>query len=209
MIPRLLAITPPTGPVSPACIAIAAEHGVPIAVLLREPGADPTEVVQCSRTADLRAAALAAGVPMLLSCPGDLVEQVAPIAHAAGLSGLQLRGDPGDAALIRAREAWPDAWIGASVHGPARSCAADYVVFAPVFPPRTPSAVAKRPVGIGPLTRWCRTHPRVFALGGVDATTANACIDAGAYGLASISSLAGERVREDLPALARALARRA
>lgn len=208
MIPPLLAITPPRGPVAATCVEVAAALGVELSVLLRDPSADPTAMLApAHRMSGLLRAARANNVPVLGSCAAQDVTRFAGPARDAGLCGMQLRGDPSEAELLRARAAWPQAVLGASVHGDARSAAADYVVFAPVFPPRTAAAFAKRSVGVSPLAAWSAHHPRVFALGGVTPQTAGACVAAGAYGLAGISTFLGsaDTVADTLRALASAL----
>ncbi len=208
MIPHLLAIAPPEGPAVPTSVEVAAELGIELAVLLRAPGEDPAAMLQPEhRLADLLRAARTASVPVLGSCAAPDVLRFAPLARDAGLCGLQLRGDPNDDELLRARAAWPEATLGASVHGQPRATSADYVVFAPVFVPGTPAGVAKRPVGVDPLAAWSAHHPRVFALGGVTPQTAGACVTAGAYGLAGISTFLGpaDTVADTLRALAGAL----
>lgn len=205
MIPRLLAITPPRGPISRTVIDVAVEHGIPLAILLRDAEEEPAGAL--GRRFDVvRRAARDAGVPVLVSCAPTDVERVVAPARDAGLTGVQLKGDPTDAALLRARAAWPEATIGASVHGEPRDVAADYVVFAPVFAPRTASAVPKHAAGLEALSTWA-SRGRVFALGGIEPTNADSCVRAGAYGLAGISSFLGSRaaVTDTVRAFARAL----
>ena len=62
---------------------------------------------------------------------------------------------------------------------------ASYVLLAPVF--ETPSKPGTRPLGLSVLEKVCRRSPvPVYALGGVDADNAEACIRAGAAGVAGI-----------------------
>ncbi|MBV1857565.1 MAG: thiamine phosphate synthase [Nannocystaceae bacterium] len=208
MIARLLAITPPVGPVPTTCVEVAADLGIPVSVLLRDPGTDLGEGLRPdARMGPLLRAARDAGVSVLASCAGADLERSAAIAQNAGLHGLQLRGDPSDAELLRARAAWPGAVLGASVHGAARPVAADYLLFAPVFAPRTTAAFTKSPAGLKPLAAWSALHPRVFALGGVTPQTAEACAKTGAYGLSGISTFFGsaDTLADTLRALAAAL----
>lgn len=208
MIPRLLAITPPVGPVATTCVEVAAELGIELSVLLREPGCDPAAFLHPEhRVAGVLRAAVRADVPVFASCAAEDAPWFAPAARDAGLRGLQVRGDPSDAALLRARAAWPQVVLGASVHGTPRAVAADYVAFAPVFSPGTAAGFAKQATGCQPLAAWAARHPQVFALGGITPQTATACMAAGAYGLAGISTFLGARdtVTDTLRALARAL----
>lgn len=210
MIARLLVITPPSGLVQTTAIEVAQREGVSVAVLLREPGADALDLLAPGgRMGPLLRAAANHDLDVLLSCEAVDAERVAGPAQDAGLRGLQLRADPDDEAIARTKAAWPGGLVGASVHGPPRSCAADYVVFAPVFAPGTPAAFDKPPAGAGALHGWARRHRAVFALGGVEPATAAACVAAGAYGLAGISTFLGPagRVAETVRALAGALAR--
>ncbi len=205
MIPPLLAITPPSGPVPRTVVDVAVEHGIPIALLLRDATGDPADAVR-GRFDLVRRAATDAGIPVLMSCAAADIERVVPRARNAGLAGVQLKGDPTDGQLLRARTAWPEGTHGASVHGDPRDVAADYIVFAPVFAPRTASDVPKRAAGIDALRGWS-SHGQVFALGGVQPANAESCVAAGAYGLAGISSFLGSRdaVADTLRAFARAL----
>jgi thiamine monophosphate synthase len=205
VIPPLLAITPPQGPVPRTVVDAAVDLGVSIAVLLREEDGDPRAAMG-ERTHALRTAALSAGFPVLLSCPSEDMAAAQGPARDAGLAGVQLKGDPTDEALLRARTAWPEGTLGASVHGEARPVPADYLVFAPVFTPRTRAKVRKRAAGVDALRRWASTAT-VFALGGIEPANAEACVAAGAYGLAGISSFLGTRdaVTDTLRAFARAL----
>lgn len=208
MIPRLLAITPPQGPVATTCLEAAADLGIALSVLLREPGENPEAMLRPdARVGPLLRVARAANIPVLASCTATDAVGFATTARDAGLCGLQLRGDPSDDELLRARAAWPQGILGASVHGDPRTVAADYVVLAPVFAPGTPAGFAKEAVGVEPLHHWSTRHPRVFALGGITPETAGACTAAGAYGVAGISTFLGsaDAVADTLRALATVL----
>ncbi len=81
-------------------------------------------------------------------------------------------------------------WRGYSTHNMSQVCRAnelraDYVAFGPVFPPK--SKVGGKPSGLAGLHDACKSSQcPVFAIGGVDATNFRDCIEAGAYGIASI-----------------------
>ncbi|MBL9102190.1 MAG: thiamine phosphate synthase [Myxococcales bacterium] len=204
---RLLAITPPHGPVDPQIVDVWLAAGAlgSIAVLLREPGAPPRRLLAGDgRLAPLRRRCVAAGVPVLLALDAAALDALEPPPE---LAGLHLRGDPDLTALRRARER--TALLGRACHGepqPGHELV-DYTVFAPVFAPGTVDpTMIKRPAGLAALTRWTadpRAH--VIALGGICPATAPACLAAGARGLAGISGLFGEpaRVEQDVAALVR------
>lgn len=101
---RLLAITPPTGPVPADSLDrwLAAGVAAPaIAVLLREPGRRAAEILRPdARLAALRRRCAAAGVPLLVST--DLAE-LPDLDLPPDLAGLHLRGDPDPSALPAAR----------------------------------------------------------------------------------------------------------
>ena len=203
---RLLAIPPPTGPV-PADIVdpwLSAGAAGTLAVLLREPGRTPAELLAPdARLAPLRRRCVAAGIPLLLAAdrPTDLPPD---------LAGLHLRGDPDRATLHRARA--HQALLGRACHGdpqPGHDLV-DYTLFAPVFAPRTAANVPKPPAGLAALARWTadpRAH--IIALGGITPATAPACLAAGARGLAGISGLFGDpaQVEQDVATLVDLLTR--
>src|SRR5690606_24784649 len=110
---------------------------------------------------------------------------------------VQLRGDPSVADTQRVRDLLGPRVIGRSCHGetpdPAAH-AADYTCLAPVFAPHTAQpGRPKRAIGVAALARWTAVVPRVVALGGVEPSTASACLAAGASGLAGISLFFGQR----------------
>jgi thiamine-phosphate pyrophosphorylase len=223
---RLLAVTPPTGPVAADSVdrwLAAGAAAVGVAVLLREPGRRAPELLaDDGRLAPLRRRCRERGVPVLLgTSPGELAGLSA---FPRDLAGVQLARDPGPAALTAAREqlarlvgaaASARLWLGRSCHGepqPGADCV-DYTVVAPVFTPGTTDPThplgPKRPAGLTLLARWCAIPDAVmFALGGVTPATARACLAAGAHGLAGISVVFGDpaRVEQDVAALCRQLA---
>ncbi len=214
MKPRLLAITPPEGRVDPRIVERWEEAGalrIGLAVLLRRPG-DPTRTLDDPGLADLRRACTLRAIPLLLSCAAEAFASMAD-ARLEGLAGIQLRGDPDDATLERARRRLGGRTLGCSAHGvpgaPDRCAAADYVCFAPVYPPRTATpGVEKSPAGVGALRAWTAGGRRhVVALGGIAADNARACVEAGARGLAGIECFFGRpaAVTEDVRSMVTAL----
>lgn len=213
---RLLAITPPTGPVDGALIerwiaAGAIRHG--LALLVREPGVDdPRALVgPGGRMAAAMAACRHSGVPALLSTTIAGAIDLAERGDAGDFVGVQLRGDP-PAEAIAAIAARRPGWIlGRSCHGAPQGGhdRIGYTCLAPIFPPTTVQAgVDKRAIGTTVLQAWAaEPGARIFALGGVTPARAQACLDAGAWGLAGIGLFFGEpaRVEEDVAALCAAL----
>jgi thiamine-phosphate pyrophosphorylase len=97
-----------------------------------------------------------------------------------------------DAAAIR-KTFGEDFLIGASTHSLAEASAAhesgaDFIVFGPIFQPRSKQKYGS-PVGVHDLsevTRTLRNYP-VLALGGISASNAKECFEAGASGIAGIT----------------------
>jgi len=211
---RLLAVTPPTGPVPADSLAAWCGVRTALAVLLREPGRRAAEVLAAEgRLAGLRRECRTAGVPMLLSVDQEDLAGLATLPD--DLAGVHLRGDPDPAALMAARARIgrlrpAGAWLGRSCHGAPQPGheQVDYTLFAPVFAPTTAQPGkpigSKIPAGLAALTEWARAPGAcVFALGGVGPVTAAACLAAGARGLAGIGVFFGEpgRVAQDVAAL--------
>jgi thiamine-phosphate pyrophosphorylase len=121
-----------------------------------------------------------------------LVNARADIALAAGAHGVHLPAGSPSAEVLRAI-APPGFRIGVSTHTlaeiqTAQSESADFVVFGPVFP--TPSKSG--PVGLDALREAARLSSiPILALGGITATNAQSCVDAGAAGIAGISLFQG------------------
>jgi thiamine-phosphate pyrophosphorylase len=178
---RLYLITPPSGDPTPAVeAALAVLPRACCGVQLRQPSLGGRELLQ--RAQELLAICERHGAPLLVNDRAD-------VALAAGADGVHLpaRGlSPADARALGLR------LVGVSAHSPADVAraareGADFAVFAPVF--ETPGKTAQ---GEGALAAACRAAPiPVLALGGVDASNAGRCIDAGARGVACIRSVLG------------------
>ena len=135
-----------------------------------------------------------------------LVNDRLDIALAVGASGVHLgENSLPFAEVVRAKRQFGAAefLIGASCHSleAARRAAqegADYIFFGPVF--ATPSkARFGAPQGLDRLADVCSSVPiPVLAIGGINAESAEACIKAGAAGIAAIRLL---QEAHDLPAL--------
>lgn len=203
--PRFLAITPPRA--SPLQIDASAperwlDAGLPaeqLAILLRDPLRPAAALLaEPGPHEALATRARALGITVLLSVGPD--EQHTLQAPPPAVDGLHLRGRP-------------QPTLGLRVHGRSAHLAdlADdarvelpcaYWTFAPVFPTRE---AGKYPVGLNALRVAVeRLRAPVLALGGVDADNAQACRDAGAYGIAGISCFFGvpQRVTHDARAFA-------
>ncbi len=212
MRPRLVACTPPTGPVPADGVDVWIAAGLDLGTLvlwLRDPEASPAEIPN-GRLGPLLCRARRHGITTVLGCGPNAVTEAVATVRAHGLAGIHLRGDPGRAALLEARDRLGDgALLGRSCHRPASDhdlC--DYGVFGPVFAPYTAKAVVPAPLGLDALALACAAPGAwLLALGGIDGRNATACMRAGAVGLAGIRSFFGEpaRLAQDIAALCRAL----
>jgi thiamine-phosphate pyrophosphorylase len=150
------------------------------------------------------AAAALVGVVRQFAAPLFVNDRI-DVALAVGADGVHLpaRGLP----LKAARRVSGALVLGASTHSLAEAVmaarsGADYVTFGPVFPTASKAAFGP-PVGVAALAEVVqRVTVPVFALGGVDAASAPACLAVGAR-LACIGAVLG---RDDAAAGARALA---
>lgn len=148
-------------------------------VQLRQPSVTARLLLERARA--LRAICTKFAAPLLINDRAD-------IALAAGADGVHLPARGLAAADARALGL---SLLGASVHSPeeAARSQADFCVFAPVFD--TPGKTAQ---GVAKLAAACRaTRIPVLALGGVTATNAQRCIDAGARGVACIRAVLGTK----------------
>lgn len=200
-IPRMLAITPPTGEVDVRVVDRWREAGAlpRMAVLLRSPGARPLASVTGRLHALLRAVQ-SQGVPALVSTAQADVAEAVEVCRDLGLAGIQLKGDPSPQNIVSARSMLyqqEKLWVGCSQHGrpaPALEHPASYVCAAPVFTPTTQQlGRTKHAAGLAMLRAWVEVAPRVLALGGVNYKTASQCLSAGAWGLAGIDAFFGRQ----------------
>ena len=116
-----------------------------------------------------------------------LINDRLDVALAAGLDGVHLRGDAPSPSALRA--GLPAGFLmGVSCHSLAdvqRAGSADFVVLGPVF--ESLSKPGYGPViGLEGLRAASKSRP-VYALGGVTHVNAQACMDAGAAGVAAIT----------------------
>ncbi|HXJ86424.1 MAG TPA: thiamine phosphate synthase [Candidatus Binatia bacterium] len=130
-----------------------------------------------------------------------LINSRADVALAVGSDGVHLRSEdisPLDGKVIwercvtgvlRTRGATQAPLIGVSCHSPsevlqAEANAATFAVFAPVFEKN--DAPHTQPAGLSQLREACRAKIAVLALGGINLENAQACLEAGASGIAAI-----------------------
>lgn len=172
---RLYLITPPQGDPAPAVrAALSVLPRGSTGVQLRQP-ASARELLLRARA--LREICTEFEAPLLVNDRAD-------VALAARADGVHL---PSRGMSARDARALGCTLVGQSIHSAeeAARSEADFCVFAPVFD--TP---AKKAQGTQKLAEAARaTRVPVFALGGVDATNASRCIEAGARGVACIRAV--------------------
>jgi len=175
-LPRLLFFTDPARVPDPEAVAERLPAG---AGIVYRPFDAPDAVERGQRLARI-----AARRGLLLLAGADPV-----LAKAIGAGGVHLpqRLARGAADIRSAHPPWR---ITAAAHDveavrAAQAAGVEAVVVSPVFPSRSPSAGA--PLGVEGLTAMAASVVLpVYALGGVNAKTADALVGAGVYGLAGI-----------------------
>ncbi|MEE9274648.1 MAG: thiamine phosphate synthase [bacterium] len=117
------------------------------------------------------------------------------LALALGAAGVHLGKETLPVEAVRAGLGYAGL-IGYSAHGGAEAAAAlaagaDFVTLSPIFPTRSkhPSAPPLGPEGL--RAEAAGLSGPVYALGGVDAGNAPACLEAGAHGVALIGAVLG------------------
>ena len=138
-----------------------------------------------------------------------LINSRSDVAIAAGANGVHLRSDDISPEIVRS--IWPCGAVTAAPVTVAVSChsvrevsaaqGADFAVFGPVF---EKGKVA--PTGLDALRQACQYNIPVLALGGVTLAKAQACLEAGAAGIAAIRLFQENNLSQLIPKL-RALAR--
>jgi len=199
--PRVVGVTPGDHGAGRELVSLAeglARGGI-TALVLREPQLDERDYVTLARRL----------APIF---PGGLV------LHAKHPSALELAavGDWGlhlpYGANLRDARARVRGRLGVSCHSmievaAARGAGADYVFLAPVFHPVSKPEDRRRPIGLEELRRVAEAAGiPVVAQGGIDASNARACYEAGAAGIAVTGALFSAGIGpEEAEALARAL----
>lgn len=130
--------------------------------------------------------------------PRLLINSRADIALAAGADGVHLRSDPDELTPAQVRELFARAGrsspvVSVSCHSlgeveRARDAGASVILFGPVFEKRVAEELVVTGVGLERLHEAVELagNTPVLALGGVNANTAVACVEAGARGVAAI-----------------------
>ncbi len=121
-----------------------------------------------------------------------LVNDRADVAVGAGADGVHLTTQSLDAATIR-KAFGEDFLIGTSTHSlaeatAARDLGADFAVYGPIYQTKSKEQYGA-PQGLSNLSEVTRALDRftVLALGGISASNAKECLEAGACGIAGIS----------------------
>ena len=153
------------------------------ALIYRHFGADDRQDI----AAALRQICFVRGLQLLIGQDEDL-------ARGCGADGLHLpERDLGRAEALRAR--YPDWLLTGATHGAAaltKVGCLDAALLSPVFESQSPSAGS--PLGLDKFTKLVRGAPvPVFALGGINAKTAERLLDSGAAGVAGVSGIEGAR----------------
>lgn len=169
-------------------------------VLLREKDLPGRELAELARS--LLPITRRHDAPLIVSGRAD-------VAVATEADGVHLGGDAPDVASVRemVRERL---LVGVSLHGDETAPPeADYALLSPIFPTMSKPGVTT--LGLDGLSAGCRRSERtpLYALGGVDATNAGACLEAGAHGVAVLGAvLAAQEPELAAHELWRALAHR-
>ena len=113
------------------------------------------------------------------------------VAVAVGADGVNLSSGSGELTAAQVRELMPGAFVSVSCHSladvaRARDSGADAVLFGPVFGKTVDGVEVVPRVGLEALREACGMGISVIALGGVSAGRVEACVGAGAVGVAGI-----------------------
>jgi len=167
------------------------DGGVPF-IQLREKDLDAAELQSLAQEIMTRIIGNRSRLLVNIPAPG-----AASLAVAAGADGVHLAGKPVQGAAAGVRQAFGASGRQAIVSVPchsredidlARKEQVDMILFSPVFEKLSAPREVSEPQGLEALREACAAAQGipVFALGGVSAANASACIAAGAAGVAGI-----------------------
>lgn len=146
-------------------------------------GRGRTDLELAARAREIATVAREAGAVLIVNGDVDL-------AIALDADGVHVPAFGPDAATVRARLA-ADRFVGTSCHDErelARAQSCDWIFVSPVF--ATPSKPGVAALGVEGLAKLAAASSvACYALGGVDASRADACFEAGAAGVAAIRGL--------------------
>jgi thiamine-phosphate pyrophosphorylase len=139
-----------------------------------------------------------------------LINSRTDVAIACGAQGVHLRSN--DISPSEVKKIWTqsgtsaDVTIGVSCHSRAEVAraaegGANFAVFGPVFGKVSGEKTHARPAGLEALHEACQEKIPVIALGGVNLGNAEACIQAGAAGIAAIRLFQENKMDEIVAAL--------
>ncbi|MDE1160500.1 MAG: thiamine phosphate synthase [Acidobacteriaceae bacterium] len=122
-----------------------------------------------------------------------LINARADVAMAAHAAGVHLTSRSGELTPAQIRSLIPGAFVSVSAHTlcdveRANKQAADLILFGPVFEKRIAGRIVVPGTGIAALAEACRAATKipVLALGGITEENTEACLQAGAAGIAAI-----------------------
>ena len=161
-------------------------------ILVREKQLAAGELAVGCREILLAVRASGAGTKVLVAGRVD-------VAAAVGADGVNLSGAVGELTALQVRQVMPGAFVTVSCHSladvvRAGQTGADAVLFGPVFGKTVDGVEVVPGVGLEALQEACGVGIPVFALGGVSEGNSDACIQAGASGVAGIRSFGLRRV---------------
>ena len=155
-------------------------------ILVREKQLSAGDLAEVCREVLGAARAFGAGTKVLVAGRVD-------VATAVGADGVNLSGAAGELTAVQVRGLMPGAFVSVSCHSAAdvvraRDTGASAVLFGPVFGKTVDGVEVVPGVGLEALREACLLAGEmpVFALGGVGASTAGACVEVGASGVAAI-----------------------
>jgi len=159
------------------------------AVQLREKDFSATDVVSSSTR--LTELLHAQGAKLFVNVATVEDDTLSLIAASPGVDGFHVPDDP--ALLAHIRRVFPKHLIGASTHTiegvrAATGAGASFLTFGPVY--FTPGKKKSEVQGLEKLRQACAaTTLPVFAIGGITAANARACLDQGAHGVSVIRAV--------------------